>query len=204
MSLGFKQSAKNRTWTQIMVEESEISLRARKTSRNLTFRRMYLSVFVSFGAAFLVYCSLFYVGAFVDVGKVIGVSQSDRALKVKMSVTDIQLPARRVPVISPLQDAFSVNRVYLRKGQAIQATYTMPPGTKLTLKIKQCEQLPVVEVFKCRFAGVKELHIDGNSAGSKTFRVNQPGFYYFDDQVVRLPGTELKANHDYKVIWLRG
>lgn len=203
MALTIKQSKKDKTWTSILLEESENSLMRRKAQRDLSFRRMYSSVFVLVSAGFVLYCSLFYVGAFVDAGKIVGVSQSVRAEKAQANVRNMPRVKNRT-LFSPIIEAFSTNRIYLRKGQTILATYSLPRNSKLSLKIKQCASKPILEVFNCEPLGEQGTVIRNRATGFIEFTVSEPGFYYFEDNVVELPKKELKAFFDYRIVWQRG
>lgn len=203
MSLAFKQTHHHKTWQDLMIEESERSLHSRKVYRKWTFRRMYLSVFVLVGAGFTLYCSLFYVGAFIDIGKIIGVSQYVRAQKAQQNIPSIADAAPR-NILSPIMDGFAINRIYMRKGQSILATYSLPSGAQLSLSIQQCKSKPIIEVFSCEVLGVKNVEILNRSNGFIEFIVSEPGFYYFEDNVIKLPNTSLKPYYDYNIVWQRG
>ena len=202
MSFGVQQSTKNKSWTELLVEESDRSLRSRGAKRHRTFRRMYMSVFLWFGTFLCVYCSFFYAGAFLDVGKIVGVSQTQRAHIAKRNIADKPAATKR-EFYSPLIDAFKVNRIYLRKNQSIIATYSLPTNTSMTLRIKQCKAIPGVEVFKCTFVGQQEKTIRNKTSGFVKFVASEPGFYYFENTAIKAPSTELKQNHNYKIIWQR-
>jgi len=178
MSLGIQQSGQNKTWTSLLLEESEFSLKARKKSREHTFRRMYMSVFVLFGAAFLIICSLFYIGAFIDVGKVVGVSQADR---VERSKIEMKAGGNSGP-LATLSNLFKMDRVYMRAGQTIVATYDIPQGAEMTLVIKQCKNRPIVEVFDCKLIGEQTKKVSSKNKGFFRFAVANPGFYHFGQQ----------------------
>ena len=203
MSLTFKQTQHKKTWQDLLVEESERSLRQRKGMRDWTFRRMYLSVFTLVSAGFVLYCSLFYVGAFFDMGKIVGISQSFRAEKAQQNVKSMAHVRPRT-ILSPIIDNFAVHRIYMRKGQSIFATYSLPSNVELSLTIKQCASKPVTEVFSCKVLGVRTSKVQHRSSGFVEFTVSEPGFYYFEDEVVRLPDTSLKAYYDYRIVWRRG
>lgn len=190
------------SWARLQVSQAQYSQETQKKVHARTFRRMYLTVFVWFAAAFLLYCSLFYIGAFVDVGKVIGTSQSQRAIKIENSAQNIQAKQNR-HLLSPISDALSINRVYLRKGQIVQAAYSLPDGTQMSLKIKQCKSQPILEIFTCKFLGEQEKLIRNGNTGVVKFLASEPGFYYFEDEVTQLPGTVLKPNYDYIITWQR-
>ncbi|PHS40260.1 MAG: hypothetical protein COA91_04610 [Robiginitomaculum sp.] len=203
MLLRFSKKNRERSWTQILIEESENSLLHRKAKRKHTFRRMYLSVFVAFTASFALYSSLFYVGAFLDVGKIVGISQSVRAENTQKNVKSMTRAKPRT-ILSPFLDALSTNRIYMRQGQTIQATYSLPKNSKLVLNIKQCKSKPVFEIFECNAVGQQTIEIKKRTTGSINFTVSESGFYYFNDQVTRPPSTGLKAFHDYRIVWQRG
>ena len=203
MALAFKQTNHNKTWQDLLVEESEISLKRRKAVREWTFRRMYLSVFILVTAGFVLYCSLFYIGAFVDIGKIVGVSQSVRAQKAQQNVANMERAKTRT-IFSPILDGFSLNRIYMRRGQSILATYSLPSNARLSLTIKQCKSQPILEVFTCTVLGEQSAEISNRLNGFIEFVVSEPGFYYFEDKVVKSSATNLKANYDYRIIWQRG
>ena len=203
MSLTFKQARHIKSWQDLMIEESENSLRKRKGIRDWTFRRMYLSVFMLIGAGFMLYCSLFYIGAFIDIGEIVGVSQSSRAQKAQQNVTSMANAKPRT-ILSPIIDGFSINRIYMRKGQSILATYSLPSNVTLSLSIKQCDAKPILEVFSCTVLGEQTAKVSNRSNGFVEFIVSEPGFYYFEDAVIRLPDTSLKAFYDYRIVWIRG
>ncbi len=203
MALQVRQVKKDKTWTALLIEESESSLKRRKASRERTFRRMYSSVFVLVTAGFVLYCSLFYVGAFVDVGEVVGISQSVRAEKAQKNITEMQRTKKRT-LFSPIIENFSTNRIYMRKGQSILATYSLPNRTKLSLNVIQCKSQPILEVFKCEPLGQRKTVIRNRTTGFIEFTVTEPGFYYFEDEVIKTPNTELTAYVDYRIVWQRG
>lgn len=203
MALQVRQKKKDKTWTALLLEESESSLKRREASRERTFRRMYSSIFVLVSAGFVAYCSLFYIGAFLDVGDVVGVSQSARADKAQKNVTEMPRTKNRT-LFSPIIENFYTNRIYMRKGQSILATYSLPNQTKLSLKIKQCKSMPILEVFKCKSLGEQKKVIRNKTTGYIEFTVSEPGFYYFDNEVIKTPNKKLTAYVDYRIVWQRG
>jgi len=203
MSFGIEQAPKNKSWTKLLLEESEFSLRTKQMKRERTFRRMYMTVFVLFGSTFLVICSLFYVGAFFDVGKIVGVSQADRAERAKAQVS-VSPNQKDRGFFAPLTDLMNVNRVYMRSGQTILATYSVPKGSEMTLIIHQCKSKPVLEVFDCELVGEQKKLIRNKTKGFIRFTVGNPGFYHFGEKVKIRGKDELKANAEYRVIWQRG
>jgi hypothetical protein len=203
MSFGIQQSGSNKTWTSLLLEESEFSLKAKKKSRGHSFRRMYMTVFVLFGAAILTICSLFYVGAFLDVGKVVGVSQADRVERSKANMAASDSPGSSGP-IATLTNLFNLDRVYMRAGQTIVATYDIPKGAEMTLVIKQCKNRPIVEVFDCKLIGEQKKNVSNKNKGFYRFSVTKPGFYHFGQTVVKRSGKELSSGTEYRVVWQRG
>jgi len=204
MAFNVEQKQRNRSWTDLLVEKSDLAYQQEGLRRKRTFRRMYMTVFVLSGAAFLIYCSMFYIGAFYDVRSlVLGTSQAERTASAQQNIETLKPETQRT-LMSPFVDAFALNRVYLRKNQKIIATYSLPDDVRLVLEVKQCKQMPVVEVFSCKFIGQQQAVIRNNDQGHKTFTVSEPGFYYFKAEAVKAPNQELKLNHNYKVIWRRG
>ncbi len=203
MSLTFKQAKNSNTWQDFIAEESESSLRRRRGIRKSTFRRMYLSVFILVTAGFTLYCSLFYVGAFIDMGKIVGFSQSNRVHHAQQNIKPIDDLKPRT-ALSPIIEAFMINRIYMRKGQSIIATYSLPTNAELFLSVRQCKSQPLLEIFNCRVLGAQNAVINNRSKGFKEFIVSEPGFYYFEEKVVKLPNKNLKAFLDYRIIWYRG
>lgn len=203
MSFDIQQSRQNKTWTKLLLEESEFSLKAKKQTREHTFRRMYMTVFVLFGAAFLVISSMFYVGAFIDVGKVVGVSYDDRVERSKIEIASGNSSKTTSP-IQALKDLFNVNRVYMRAGQTIVATYDIPQGSEMTLVIKQCKNRPVIEVFDCKLIGEQTKRITSDNKGFFRFAVANPGFYHFGQSVKKRGGQEIESGSGYRIVWQRG
>lgn len=199
MSFGIQQRGADKSWTSLLLEESEFSLKAKKMKRGHTFRRMYMTVFVLFGAIFLVICSIFYVGAFVDVGKVVGVSYADRAVRTKVDVA-----SNSGGPLASIKDLFNIDRVYMRAGQSIVATYEIPRGAQLNLVISQCKNRPIIEVFDCQLIGEQTKRIGNTNKGFYRFAVAKPGFYHFGQSVKTRNGTELEADSEFKIVWQRG
>ena len=202
MSFGIKQTTKNKSWTELLVEESDRSFRDRGARRSWTFRRMYMTVLNTFFALFCVYCSFFYIGAFVDVGKIVGVSQAQKAATAKSNIATIPAETDRT-ILSPFSDALLVKRIYMLQGQSIMATYSLPAKSSITLRVKQCNNIPIVEVFQCKFVGEQEKIVRDKTAGFVKFTAEAPGFYYFENTAIKFPSTELRVNHNYKIIWQR-
>ncbi len=202
MTLSIKQKTRNRSWTEILLEESEKSLRQRGAKRELTFRRMYFTVATWSLAGVLIYTSSFYIGAFYDFGQIIGYSQIERAKNAKENITKLD-PKTQTNMLSPVINTFKLNRIYLLEGQKIEGSYVLPRGTKLTMFIKHCKTMPFIEVFKCKFDYEMEKTIKNRTAGTVSFTAPANGFYYFDTKGIKLPATEIRPHQDYRIIWRR-
>ena len=100
MAFNVEQKHRNRSWTDLLVEESERSHHAQGTRRQRTFRRMYMTVFVLSGAAILLYCSMFYITAFYDVRSFLGTSQSARAANAQRHIETVKPETKRTLIIS--------------------------------------------------------------------------------------------------------
>lgn len=146
-------------------------------------------------AGLLVYSSLHYIGAFVDIGKVVGVSS--RTLDLDSG------PQGARKLTSSLSHRSDFKRIYLRKGQAISVEYALPSGARLDLSILQCEQRPVLEVFNCKPIGERTVKIRQKTQGSSTIYVSEPGFYYFADKVTLADGLPAKRGQSYEIVWRR-
>ncbi|MEE9271977.1 MAG: hypothetical protein V3U57_01710 [Robiginitomaculum sp.] len=202
MALKIQQKMNNQSWENLLVEDSKNSPNTSERKRKQLFRRMYKTVGILFLSSFLVYCSLFYIGAFFDAGKIIGVSQEQRAQSTQYKIKQL-MPTHKRTIASPFFDLFKTNRIYLRKGQSILATYSLPQGASITLTIEQCKSTPVVEIFSCKFSGKKKTVIHNKTAGHIRFTVSGPGFYYFNSDVSTSAQIPLELHKDYQVIWQR-
>lgn len=149
-----------------------------KASRGL----ISIALFIVAGA--LVYISVPYAGAFVNVGKTVSVSKLDR------SVSEL---AANLTQTSP------VKKVYLRQGHGLKATYAVPKGTTVKLSIIKCESLPIIEVWSCTSLSKQEVEIVGTSGGERTFKASEAGFYYFRDEII-FGSTETSG---YQLRWQR-
>jgi len=143
-----------------------------------------MRIFTLIFAGGLIYISLPYAGAFVDVGKVVSVSKLDR--KVGQLTSEITKT-------SP------VKKVYLRQGQGLKASYNIPKGTAVTLTVLQCKSQPVIEVFSCNPLSKEDIVIKKTTAGSRGFRAPQAGFYYFRDSMTFPTSGQLP----YTLHWTR-
>jgi hypothetical protein len=203
MGLTFQQKDRYRSRTDIIINDPKTKLKKRRMVRADAFRQILSSLLVLGSIAFVVYCSSLYFGAFVDVGEVVGSSQTIRAEKAKASIR--QVPRiRQNSFISPISDYLATDRLYIRRGQSVLATYSLPKSSKLYLSIQQCKTIPVIEIFKCTPVGEQSKSISNKTTGFVEFSASRPGFYHFQDRAVKLSRKQLIANTDYRVSWQRG
>lgn len=140
---------------------------------------------------FLVYSSLFYIGAFVDVGKIVGVSSKT------MDLDDGRQGIRKIT--APVTEMSKYKKIYMRENQAIGIEYSVPEGSTIKLHVLQCKNRPVIEVFDCAPIGQRTVDIENKTNGSSTIFVSEPGFYYFADEVTVPQGKKAK----YEIVWRR-
>ena len=148
----------------------------------------------------IAYCSLFYVPAFVDFKgamRVVGIDQDQKPLTLEQQAER----AERWGVLAPYIRQFQLPRGYLRSGQKLHVQYALSPGTELTLSIKRCASVPILEVFKCQVAQEQTVNIRRPLEGVQTFRVSEPGFYYYTQATVNRDGSE--EVKPYAVMWQR-
>ncbi len=132
----------------------------------------------------LIWLSLPYASAFVNVGEIVGVSKIDRTVgKFKAGLT------KTAPV----------KKVYLRAGQGLTASYNVPKGAKVTLSVMRCQSRPIIEVWNCAPVAKQDIIIKGGKAGMRSVIASAPGFYYFTDTMT-LPKA---ADKPYTLVWRR-
>ena len=203
MGLTFKQTDKLRSRADVILDAPENRNKKRKIMRARAFSNILSNIFIWSGLAFVVYCTSLYIGAFIDVREVAGSSQLVRIQKVKATVDQMPRIKQRT-LISPIIERLASDRIYMRRGQSILATYSLPEKSKLNLTIKQCKTAPVLEIFWCQGVSNQNKIINNKTTGFVEFTAARPGFYHFNSYVVKTPNTVLNANFDYRVVWQRG
>jgi len=149
-----------------------------KASRGL------LSIVTLIVAGGLIYTSVPYAGAFVNVGEVVGISKLDRRVgEMKSGITK----------------SASVKKVYLRAGQGLLATYKLPKESGLELTVLQCKSRPIIEVYNCAPVSKQNIKIDEGSSGRRRFQAPQAGFYYFKDTL----SSPTAVQTPYTLLWQR-
>lgn len=132
----------------------------------------------------LIYTSLPYAGAFVDVGEIVSVSHVDRGFgKLTANLT------KTAPV----------KKVYMRAGQSLEAQYTLPENSTLTLSVMRCQNRPILEAWSCNPVSKRDILIKDGKAGSKTIKAPQAGFYYFTDTMTMPKSMQAP----YTLVWRR-
>jgi len=132
----------------------------------------------------LIYTSLPYASAFVNVGKIVGLSKIDR--QVTLFRADVTNTA-------------PVKKVYLRQGQGLRVHYDMPVGAELDLTVMRCQSRPVIESWSCSNPMKQVIEITESTSGIREISAPEPGFYYFTDSVTLSGAPE----SDYTLIWKR-
>ncbi len=150
-----------------------------------TKRRSFVGLITLMIGLGLSYSSLPYIGAFVNVGKIVGVSEIDR------KITTVSAQAT--------QNHRQYKKVYMRAGQSLVADYTIPKQGALELHIMRCANRPVLEVFKCTPIAEQTVAITQTGAGMRQFTVPVAGFYYFGDNYAE----NSKSETPYELIWWR-
>ncbi len=150
-----------------------------------TKRRGFAGVITLIFGLGLCYASLPYIGAFVNVGKIVGVSEIDRTLGTASALA--------------AQKQRQYKKVYMRAGQSLVADYSIPKHSTLELHIMRCANRPVLEVFKCTPIAEQTVAITQTGKGLRQFTVPVAGFYYFGDNYAK----NSKSEAPYKLIWRR-
>lgn len=130
-----------------------------------------------------IYCSMFYVPAFYDFKRALGISSSAPQIQTERNF------------LSPYVDLLSQNRSFMMSGQTMEAAYKIDGGSQGKLIFYKCQTPVIIEVFSCNPVTVQEVSLT-DSEGRKAIRVNQNGFYGFQ---LALNDTESK----YAVSWRR-
>ena len=169
--------------------ESRSSRDVKNSMSNTRFLGTFASLFLGL---VLIYSSIFYVPAFLDVQKVMGVSTE---------TVKLPRPETQSSKLETYVNLFKVRRGYLRRGQALTLEYDLSPGMTMTASISRCSAPPVIEVFYCRNIEGEHIKINGDIPGKRNFIMRKPGFYYFDEVITQKKGF----NHDdaYQVFWSR-
>jgi len=203
MGLAFQHTGRVKSRADIFLDDPENRHEERKMMSVDTFRQILSNLFVLSGLTFVLYCVSLYFSAYVDIGEFIGSSQSDRAERAKASVK--QMPrVRQTSLLSPIKDRLATDRFYMLRGQSVLVTYSLPKNAKLRLTIQQCKIVPMVEIFKCILIGEEGKTINNRTTGYVEFTASRPGFYHFQESVVKPQNVQLTANIDYQVVWQRG
>ncbi|PHR55553.1 MAG: hypothetical protein COA43_15305 [Robiginitomaculum sp.] len=195
MSIVAQNTARTDSWSNLQLDEDEVRERERKKIKltNILFWPVIIAC---------IYVSTFYIGAFFDAGKMIGVGYADRADRSKNRIAQAEITHKH-SIIPPLAHVFTPTKMFFKAGQTIQLNYALPDETSIVARIKQCDSVPLFEVFKCKFVNIKEQRASNAGRGTLTFTVESNGFYYFEHEVSLLSGTVLEHYYEYQASWQR-
>lgn len=168
---------------------------ASKDSR-YSYKRFFTSVLICLGAGALFYTAIPYAAAFTPVDKIVGTSEFQQ-VSVGKPPTQMQKFSR------VFTKRMRYKRVYLRKGQHLNAYYSMPAGAQLTLHVRRCTERPIIEIFSCKPVGDIDIPITSPIDGLYKLQASHPGIYYFSETVL-LPDKDVGDRHEnYEIIWRR-
>lgn len=154
--------------------------------------RSLFSAFSIILALFMCYVSLHYIPAHFRTDGVVGLTnENGRLIQQYESQSSI-------PVIGDYLDAFNVRRTYLKNGQTLEARYTIPEGSTLQLRVRQCRSIFGIEVFHCYIRAEDSITITTQTDGRQTLTAYRDGFYHFDDFIVTPEGGQ-----KFQIVWSR-
>lgn len=140
---------------------------------------------------FILYTSVFYVPAFVNMG----------ALGLATPATEQPQADTKKHLLSGYTDMFKIRRGYIRAGQSLHVDYALSPGQNLMLNIQKCSAPVILEVFYCSNIQGQEIKVTGDARGSRSFVMREPGFYYFDEVVTN--GNGSISEDPFFIMWSR-
>lgn len=146
-------------------------------------------------AATLVYAGIHYIGAYIDISKIAGLSAKTLDLDSG--------PQGARKLTSKFTDRADIKKIYLREGQALSVEYALPENANLDLIVSQCSPRPVIEVFNCKPISQRIVKVRDKSQGSSVIYVQEPGFYNFSEKVVLSQGKPSKRGKSYALVWRR-
>lgn len=160
---------------------------------SMSHARFFCTFASLFAALVLVYASVFYVPAYLNVQKTLGLSTQDGKLPNQSALSD----ANRMNNYARL---FTLRRGYFRAGQTLRLDHDLPPGTTMVVSISRCSAPPVIEAFYCMNIEGHQIKITDPGPGTRTFTMQKPGFYYFDETVY----NKLRdSDPSFEVVWTR-
>ncbi len=163
--------------------------------RSMSNRRLIGSGLSIFAGLFFAYTAMFYVPAFFNFQKTLGISSQDIKIGGLGSTEESSNP------LKAYTDIFKLRRGYFRSGQVIQVGYEISPGTKLSLEIKKCNSAPILEIIHCDSFQTQTIDVSEPLRGAQSFRVSEPGFYYYSEQITDTAGQS--TSKPFVVVWRR-
>ncbi len=163
--------------------------------RSMSNRRLVGSGMAIFTGIFFAYTAMFYLPAFFSFSKVLGVANQDIRIPSLSTLEQSSNP------LKPYADIFKLRRGYFRSGQVIQVGYEISPDTQLSLEIKKCNSAPIIEIIQCNSYQTQTIDVSDPLRGAQSFRVSEPGFYYYKEKVSDLSGQQ--STEPFVVVWRR-
>ncbi len=143
----------------------------------------------------LFYHCMLYLGAYIDVKNLLNVPEN------QATASPHSLPKNKNTLGLSEMDYFSFNKGYMREGQALELTYTIPQNTRLVLSIKRCKSPVIIEMFMCQGGQTYSQIISDRTHGLRSLHINTSDFYTFDTQLQTMDGQPLVL--DYTAYWNR-
>jgi len=153
--------------------------------RSMSNSRLLATVFSWLLGLSAIYCSLFYVPAFIDFKKSFG-----------MSSASPKFETAKKSFLKPYNDLLIQNKAFLRNGQTMEAHYKLGSNSGGgQLLFYKCQSPLVVQIFSCNPVIIKTLPLR-KTKGSFALKVNLNGFYGLRASLAN-PETE------YDIVWRR-
>lgn len=192
--MAFNRVSLSSNLSQASFKEQVVAAAMYEPKRSMSNSRLagtFLSLMFGLG---ICYTSFFYVPAYFDSEQVLGGASHETT-----TAADAEKDTRGT--LAAYLDVFKLRRGYIKAGQTLRVDYNLSVGTSLDLVIKHCKAPVIVEVFYCQSSSDQHIQVEQSGKGFKTFLMRQPGFYYLDQTVTNLDGSE--AVKPYEVVWSR-
>ena len=192
--MAFNRVSISSSLSEASFKEQVVAAAMYEPKRSMSNSRLagtFLSLIFGLG---ICYSSFFYVPAYFDSEQVLGGASHET-----VTLDDGEKDTRGM--FTAYLDVFKLRRGYIKAGQTLRVDYTLSADTALDLVIKHCKAPVIVEVFYCQSTSDQSVQVEQTGKGYKTFLMRQPGFYYLDQNVKNLDGTD--AVKPYEVVWSR-
>jgi len=158
--------------------------------RSMSNARLINTIMTLFIAIVLMYSSLFYIPALFNSNMIIGTSTSQD------NIQSLENQSAK-PWYAPALNLLHMKRGYFKAGSEIRVAYNATPGSDVTLYLRQCSGIPVVEIYSCPAGPIHTFKAEGHR-GEMRLPVHKNGFYYFSQSV-----KYNQDNGDYIIVWGR-